>query len=81
MSDLTKIILGMVFTAAMSISASTCATQIQINRVEERESNHFAELSEGLSDTKTDLKTDIQGVKSDLQGIRAEIMGILRGAR
>ena len=81
MSDTLKLIIGMVFTVAMSVSASTCAMQVQINRVEEREGNHFKELSNNVSSAKADLKFDMQGLKDDLQGVRSEIMGILRGTR
>ena len=78
MNDTLKLILGMVFTVIVSVSASQCAQNVQVNRLEEREANHFLELRMILTGMQQEHASDADAIKGDLQGVRAEIMGILK---
>ena len=78
MNDTQKLIIGMVFTLIVSVSTSQCSQLVQVNRLEERESNHFNELTSLLSQMRAERQADSDAIKGDLQGVRGEIMGILR---
>lgn len=78
MTDTLKMILGMGFTVVLSVGTSQCAQMVQVNRLEEREANHFLELRMLLTGMQQEHANDATAIKSDLQGVRGEIMGILK---
>lgn len=78
MNDTLKLIIGMVFTLIVSVSTSQCSQMVQINRLEEREANHFLELRTILTGMQQEHAYDANAIKNDLQGVRGEIMGLLK---
>lgn len=78
MNDTLKLVMGMVFTVFISVGTSQCAQTVQLNRLEEREANHFLELRMLLTGMQQEHANDADAIKGDLQGVRSEIMGILK---
>lgn len=74
MGELQKILLGALLASVTGGSvgyfSAREAAAIQVNRLEERQQNNFAEVMRALED-----------LKGDSQAIRAEIMAILRERR
>lgn len=79
--DTIKFLLGLAVTLALSIGASQCSALVQMNRLDEREEQHFREVVSLLATIKADGKADTAAIKMDLEGIRKEVMGILRERR
>ena len=72
-------LLSTVLGATMGYFTAKEQAAIQVNRLEERQANQYAELRAMILDSRTLTERNFDAMRGDFNGVRAEIMNILRG--
>lgn len=82
MTDLQKILLSALLSTVVGATSGYLTGKeqaaIQVNRLEERQSNQYNELRSLIRDLKDTNEENAKMIRDDFNGVRGEIMNILR---